>query len=234
MQTQTIPETPAIESDGLPREIQIITPHAIQGDHGEILSPGERYRVRYELASMLVRVGQALDVATGERYDKPKGTGKFPPQQGRSGDKARIRIRPGFAIQGDDGEILEAGEHLVPIELLNVQDGRYERLDVDQVPRRTPEFGGEPHLVRIGVSGGLPFVGAGVWCASLDRHVDFGEEITIPDEEAQQIIRACGGVSLRAEMPNPAVEAFADFIADGNEEKKAMAAKLAQGLVNSR
>ncbi len=216
------------ESYHPPREIEILRPFNIQGEKGETLTAGNRYVLPYQLAISIVESGRAIDVQTGKRVDRRTAPAPAPRPTWTHSRPVRIKGPGGIRL---DGRILNAGEeHQYPVELL--PDDRVELLDVKPRPRPKREFKGEPHLVRIVVASPTP--GAGVRSVFLDRHVDHGEMVTLPDEEAQALIASGSAVSLRPEMPDPDVDEFVELFAGSNEKKKASAKRLAQRLIRQR
>ena len=240
-QTAAVEEPePIIEFAGdLPaREIEIIKPFTVQGDNGELLEWGKRYRVGHELAADLVRSGRAFDIATGERYDtRPGGVNepKVRPVQQRTGSPytgkpVRIRVRPGFSIQLEDDRVLVPGEEcFVGSHMLAILGTRVELLDVKQFPEHRIRVDGEPHPVRINAGGH----GLGIWSVALDRHVEHGEEVVLPDSEASILIAMGRAVSLRPHVPSPAAIELGELIAGDDQEKAAKVATLATRILRA-
>ncbi len=218
------------------REIEIVKPFTVQGDNGERLEWGNRYRVGHELAAELVRSGRAIDVATGERYDTRRGGVNEPkvrsvqprPAFTVVGRPVRIRVRPGFSIQLEDDRVLVAGEEcFVGSDMLPTLGARVEQLDVKKLPQRRIQVDGEAHPVRINAGGH----GLGIWSVALDRHVEHAEEVVLPDSEASILIAMGRAVSLRPDVPSPAAIELGELIAGDDQEKAGKVATLATRIL---
>jgi hypothetical protein len=223
------------------REVEIIKPFNLQGDNGERLEWGNRYRVRAELADLLVVNGQAVDVATGLRLDKRRGgvnEPMVPPQQTsskdrRSGKTIRVRVLPPSSIEIENGKILNPGEEYdCPIEQLSMMGLRVERVDKanDPRPERRVVPMGEAHPVRITAGG----PGCAIWSVALDRQVEHEEAVILPESEASILIAMGRAVSLRPEVPSPAAIEMGELLAGGDAEKAGKIATLATRILKGQ
>lgn len=221
------------------REVEIIKPFVAQGDNGEQLHWGNRYRVSADLAAILVHSGRAIDVSTGERYDALPGFVNAPdvkatpaPVVGPVSNKTvRVRVLHPFSIQMEDGKVIGPGEeHQVSVDLLRTLGRRVALIDAVERQERKVMPEGDPHPVRINAGG----PGCGIWSVGLDRHVDHGEEVVVPDGEAQILIAMGRAVSLIPEVPSPAAIEMGELIAGDDQEKAGRVATLVTKILKGR
>jgi len=76
--------------------------------------------------------------------------------------------------------------------------------------------------------------GCGIWSVALDRHVDHGEEVVLPNSEAEILITMLRAVSLIPSKPSAEALEFAELIAGDDEEKRDRVATLAHRILKGR
>lgn len=208
-------------------EIEAKPPYNIVLSDGTVLGHGERRVVPGEEAEAIVASRRAVYTAGAPRTpvapDRPvqfMARWAIPAShQPRSGKTATVRIKHPFAFEFN-GKILSAGEtHEVPVEDVPMFANRAELVNTPK-PRPPAAHKGPKHPIQVL---GIPTPGCGIWSTTLQRHVEFGEQIEVSESEAEILCAMGRARSLRPEQPAPEAIELANLLVgekDGTKHKK--------------